>query len=126
MNEHDIHLEAQQLARQPGGLVLAATGWNGSPIGAMVSPSQGGQWRVSWFDKFGFAGNTTPDTKEACILLCLEEGYTDTNRNLLTELSRLESFHEGCERTTAVARMHGGCMTNAQARALLVRATLTA
>ena len=118
-------LKAARLGLQIGSVVLAKKRQDGSIVGAAISASQCGRWRITWFDADGFSGDTTANTKTECVLLCLNEGYTDSNRNLLRQIQRLESFHEGCEQTTAVARMHGGCMTNAQA-SLLVRATLTA
>lgn len=124
---HCRTLKAERLAaREKGGIVLCATRHDGSVNGAMVSPSpdKPGKWRITWFDVQGFSGDGTRDTKAECIRECLVDGYHDTNRNLLREYSRLASFHEGNERTTAMACAHAAMrLTNAQA-ARLCRSSL--
>ena len=93
-------LKAKRLAeREPGGLVLCCTRRDGTVMGALVSPSTdyAGKWRITWFDKRGFSGDGTRDSRFACIHECLKEGYHDTNRNLLREYMALASFHEGNE-----------------------------
>lgn len=46
-------------------------------LGAIVHPSskQPGRWQVSWWDKFGFSGDTTRDSKEMAIQSALDDGY---------------------------------------------------
>lgn len=114
---HCRRLKAERLGSQSGSIVLEKKNQrDGCPMGVAISVAQGAGWRITWFDANGFYGDTTRESKAECVLLCLQEGYQDTNRNLLRQLSRLESFHTGCERTTAVARMHAVlCLTNAQA-----------
>lgn len=99
-------LLAEALATETNdGIVLSKTGPAGRRIGAYVSqePDDSGKWRVTWFDERGFSGHGTRESKAKAILEALQEGYRDTNRALLDELSLLESFRAG---NAAVAAFH--------------------
>ncbi len=95
---------AAKLGAEPGGLVLAQKRSNGSDMGAYISPEPDGtgRWRITWFDARGFSGDTQRKDKAACVLVALQDGYRDTNRQLLRTLMKQPSFQEGNEDTEKV------------------------
>ena len=98
-------LLAEGLARElPDGVVLGKLHGTGMRQGVMISrePDNSGNWRVSWFDERGFSGDGKRDSYQAAILDALSEGFRDTNRGLLDELSTLESFHAGNAATVVI------------------------
>lgn len=63
-----------------------------------------GKVRLTWFDKDGFSGHTVYNTRQEAIRAAMQSGYADTNRNLLREYSRLDTFKQGNERADQVQR----------------------
>jgi hypothetical protein len=74
--------------------------------GALISNDidEPGKVRLTWFDKDGFSGHTVYNTRQEAIRAALQSGYADTNRNLLREYSRLDTFKQGNERADQVQR----------------------
>lgn len=97
---------AEAVDAESGAVVLAQTRNDGRKMGALVSPSpsESGQWRVSFFDDKGFSGDTERASKREAVLLALEEGYRDTDRGLLTTLAATQEFKDGNAWLPAEAR----------------------
>jgi hypothetical protein len=95
----DQDAAAAEMAARPGGVVLAQEGHNGRKMGASITPESdgSGQWRITWFDADGFSGHTVVGDKAKAVREALQAGYSDSNPNLLRELSKDERFARGNE-----------------------------
>ncbi len=102
---------AERLAAStPDVLVLCRKRADGVVQGVMVSPSPDspGRWRVTWFDEGGFFGDGTRNTKLDCVNEAMREGFKDTNRELLRQYMKLDSFHAGNAMTEEIAKWNAG------------------
>lgn len=101
---------AAQLAQEPGGLVLVQPHYKKGvgDLGAQITPEPdgSGRWRITYFDKNGFSGDAPRGSKEAAINDALDNGYRDTNRNLLREYTKLDSFDKGNESTDKIRKIN--------------------
>jgi Large polyvalent protein associated domain 38/Type III restriction enzyme, res subunit len=98
---------AKELGKGAGALALVSKRSKDGQAGAVVSRNSDGEgaWRFTRFDKDGFSGHMVFDSKEEAVLAALKEGYRDTNRDVLRQVSKLPSFTAGNEFTD---KLHQG------------------
>jgi hypothetical protein len=77
-------------------------------MGALIHPSadEPGKWQYTFFDRDGFSGHTVRDTKQEAVRLAMQEGFGDTNRNMLREFSGTDRWNAGNARADANMATH--------------------
>ncbi len=100
--ERDARADA--IAKEEGPVVLVNK--DRPNQGALIHPSadEPGHWQYTFFDENGFSGHTTRDTKAEALRLAMQEGYRDTNRNLLRQYAPTDAFRQGNERADQIQR----------------------
>lgn len=66
--------------------------------GAIIHPSTKklGEWQVSWWDTYGFSGDTTRKTKDEAVKVAIEDGYYFVDMDgVFKNISSSQKFLDG-------------------------------